>query len=343
MPCPSPRALVLGGYGLIGASAMRALSEAGFDVTGVGRSLAAARLVLPEAQWEIADLTRLEATDWAQLCAGHDVVVNAAGALQDGAGDDLSAIHEEMPRRLLAGLQGRDVRLVQISAAGVSPEASTEFFRSKARGDASIMASEVAHVILRPTLVLGQAAYGGTALLRAAAALPLVDWQMLPEARIQTVALADLSRAIVAAARGEVPAGTVADITEAESRPFPELVQDMRAWLGVPAPKLRLPLPGFALHLIGHGADLLAGFGWKSPLRSTALRALADGIIGDPTDWEKAGGPACRSLQQVLADTPATVQERWFARSYLLLPLIVGTLALFWMASGLWPHWDLAV
>jgi len=202
MPCPSPRALVLGGYGLIGASTMRALSEAGFNVTGVGRSLAAARLVLPQAQWEIADLTRLEATDWAQLCAGYDVVVNAAGALQDGAGDDLSAIHEEMPRRLLAGLQGRDVRLVQISAAGVSPESSTEFFRSKARGDASIMASEVAHVILRPTLVLGQAAYGGTALLRAAAALPLVDWRMLPEARIQTVALADLSRAIVAAARG---------------------------------------------------------------------------------------------------------------------------------------------
>lgn len=340
MPSPSPRALVLGGYGLIGASAMRALSEAGFDVTGVGRSLAAARLVLPQARWEIADLTRLEATDWAQLCAGYDVVVNAAGALQDGGGDDLCAIHEDMLRHLLAGVQGRDVRLVQISAAGVSPEASTEFFRSKARGDALIRASGVAHVILRPTLVLGQAAYGGTALLRAAAALPLVDWQMLPEARIQTVALADLNRAIVAAARGEVPAGTVADITEAESRPFPELVQDMRAWLGVPTPKLRLPLPGFALRLIDLGADLLAGLGWKSPLRSTALRALADGITGDPTDWEKAGGPACRSLQEVLANTPATVQERWFARSYLLLPLILATLALFWLASGLIGFWQ---
>lgn len=33
-----PTALVLGGYGLIGAACMAALTEAGFDVTGVGRS-----------------------------------------------------------------------------------------------------------------------------------------------------------------------------------------------------------------------------------------------------------------------------------------------------------------
>lgn len=32
---------------------------------------------------------------------------------------------------------------------------------------------------------------------------------------------------------------------------------------------------------------------------------------------------------------PATAQERWFARLYLLLPMIVGTLALFWILSGL--------
>jgi len=108
----------------------------------------------------------------------------------------------------------------------------------------------------------------------------------------------------------------------------------------VPTPKLRLPLPGFALRLIGHSADLLAGLGWKSPMRSTALRALADGIAGDPTDWEKADGPACRSLREVLADTPATVQERWFARSYLLLPLILTTLALFWLASGFIGLWQ---
>ncbi|MEC7964111.1 MAG: NAD-dependent epimerase/dehydratase family protein, partial [Pseudomonadota bacterium] len=46
-PAPAPpRALVLGGYGLIGAAAMRALMEAGFDVTGIGRSETSARRVL---------------------------------------------------------------------------------------------------------------------------------------------------------------------------------------------------------------------------------------------------------------------------------------------------------
>lgn len=335
-PAPTPpRALVLGGYGLIGAAAMRALMAAGFEVTGVGRSETAARRVLPQARWHFADVTTLSTTDWQALCADVDVVVNAAGALQDGGGTDLAAIHTTLPARLSAALVGSDTRLIQISAAGVSEEASTAFFRTKARGDAAIVAAGIDHVILRPTLVIGAAAYGGTALLRAVAALPLIDWRILEDTPVQTIALSDLTAAIVTAAKGDIAAGTIADLTEAEARPFPELIRDLRHWLGLPAPGLSLPLPGFMLSLVGKGADLLGLFGWRSPLRSTALTALSDGITGDPTHWLAAGGRPCRALTETLADLPATVQERWFSRLFLLFPLVIATLSLFWLASGL--------
>jgi hypothetical protein len=34
-------------------------------------------------------------------------------------------------------------------------------------------------------------------------------------------------------------------------------------------------------------------------------------------------------------DRPATVQEKWFARLYLLKPVVIATLVVFWCASGL--------
>ncbi len=80
---------------------------------------------------------------------------------------------------------------------------------------------------------------------------------------------------------------------------------------------------------------MLGYLGWRSPLRTTALRALEDGIRGDPGPWERAGRSSSRSLEQTLADMPATRQERPFARAYLALPLAICTLASCWCLSGL--------
>ena len=42
-----------------------------------------------------ADLSRMSAAaDWADLVEGHALIVNCAGALQDGARDDLAAVQE---------------------------------------------------------------------------------------------------------------------------------------------------------------------------------------------------------------------------------------------------------
>lgn len=329
------KAVVLGGYGLIGAACMRALSDAGFAVTGIGRSRRAALRTNPDADWIIRDLPAISADEWRGLLTGVDVVVNAAGALQDGGRDDLEAIHVGTIARLVAGASGLPVRIVQISAAGVAEDAETAFFRTKAQGDGIIRAQVSDWVILRPVLVLAPEAYGGTALLRAAAALPGIAPAILPDAMIQTVHVADVSAAVVSAARGEVASGTTADLTEAGAHRFPDLLATIRRWQGYPPAPLGVPVPTPVLAATGRVADLLGHLGWRSPLRTTALKALTRGIRGDPSAWQVAGGQACRSLGDTLRAMPATRQERLFARVYLALPLAIGILSLFWCLSGL--------
>ncbi|OWU84861.1 oxidoreductase [Oceanicola sp. 22II-s10i] len=328
------RVLVLGGYGLIGSACLRALKAQGFEVTGMGRSARSAEAVAPDIHWHIRDIGQVSVDDWRVLLDGVDAVVNASGALQDGARDDLEAIHVTALSRIAGAAEGRALRFVQISAAGVSEIAGTEFFRSKARGDA-VVAGMADHVILRPTLVLAPEAYGGTALLRAACAMPGVMPRILPDAPVQTVFIDDLAAAVVAAVRGDVTSGLVADLTGPEVWTFPDLSTRIRRWLGLPPAPWTPSVPYPLLRIGGAMADALGHLGWRSPLRTTALKALAEGIRGDPAVWNAAGAHPCRGLEATLAAMPATRQDVTYARMFLALPLAIGVLALFWLVSGL--------
>lgn len=329
-----PTALVLGGYGLIGSACCRALAHEGFRVIGLGRSHRSATASGLDQEWVIRDLAALTSEDWRALLDGVDVVVNAAGALQDGPRDNLDAIHSEMPRRLCEAM-GSDARLVQVSAAGVSPHASTEFFRSKARGDDHVTKSKCAWVILRPTLVLSPDAYGGTALLRGAAGLPAILPRVMPRSRIQVVHVEDLAACVAAAAKGRLASGTTLDVTGPGEHSLPELIAAIRRWQGFAAPKIEIPVPAFALRLAGRMADVAGHLGWRSPMRSTALEALRDGIEGDSDATRAAGLPAPRGLSAALSALPSTRQERMFARLYFVIPLSILILSAFWMISGI--------
>jgi hypothetical protein len=82
-------------------------------------------------------------------------------------------------------------------------------------------------------------------------------------------------------------------------------------------------------------ADGLGKLGWRSPLRSTAVKVLADGVTGVPADLSQFGVPPVKSFVQTLANMPARVEDRQFARMALLTPIIIATLIVFWFLSGL--------
>lgn len=330
------RVLVIGAYGFIGSALARRLHAAGHAVTGLGRDLQLGRRLLPAIGWRAADLTELQtAQAWLPWLADVDVVVNAAGALQSSGRDDVVAVHDTAIRALTDACEAAGIqRLVQVSAPATRADASTAFMRSKAAADAHIHASRLDWVILRPGLVIGRDAYGGSALLRALAVQPGLQALVYGDRPVQTVALDDVADTVLAAVEGVLPAGTDVDLVEDRPRPLREVVAALRAWLGMAPPRWQLDVPAAAAAGVARIADALGRLGWRSPLRSTALAVLGGGVTGDPGPLRGLTGRSRLDLQQTLERQPATVQERWFARSYLLMPLVLGCLSLFWLLSG---------
>lgn len=329
------RVLVLGAYGLIGAAIADRLLAAGLSVAGLGRSVEAARRARPEIDWFSADVaTLLRPADWTPFLENVDAVVNAAGALQDSARDNVTAVQRDAMLALYAASEAAGVRrFVQISAVGARADAKTMFMRTKGEADAALVASRLDWTILRPGLVISPAAYGGTALLRGLAGLPLVTPTISGGAPIQTVGVEDVSDAVRAVLMGEIPSRRSYDLVEDEARGLDEVVAAWRASLGrPPARRMSASLAlGRALFRMG---DVAGNLGWRPPMRSAALKEIEAGVLGDPGPWRAAGGRPMRPLVATLRRLPSTVQERWFGRLFLLKPAIVVTLALFWILSG---------
>lgn len=62
---------------------------------------------------------------------------------------------------------------------------------------------------------------------------------------------------------------------------------------------------------------------------------MTRGAIGDPTVWSETTGITATDIEAALAREPPSVQERWFARLYLLKALVFAVLGAFWLGTGI--------
>jgi len=332
--------LILGGTGFIGAAIMQRLIADGHRVTGLGRDTRAAEARFPDATLMHADLSRMSAAaDWADLVEGHALIVNCAGALQDGARDDLAAVQE---RAMLALYEAANLaggrRIVQISARTDGDGAATKFLATKRRADAALKASGLDHVILRPAVVIGRNAHGGTALVRALASFPFVIPAVHARSPVATVALDDVAEAVARAVDGRLQPGSDLDLAATGALTLGEVLALHRGWLGLAPAKVK-SVPAFLARPVTALADLAGRLGWRSPLRSTSLAVMEGGVEGGgatPAPF------ALRSLAQTLCENPSGVQDLWFARLYLLKAPVLVTLSAFWLLSGLIPLVEIA-
>jgi uncharacterized protein YbjT (DUF2867 family) len=338
------RILVTGGYGLIGAAVLARLHQDGFQVIGAGRGIEAARRRYPFAAWVEADFDRLLTPEaWRPLLHGVDAVVNCVGAFQTGARDDLQRVHEDAPHALFDACERWGPRrVVHVSAIGASPDAGSEFSRGKGVAEQDLAGRALDWLILRPGLVLAPAVYGGTALLRGLAGVPGVMPIVGADRRVQVVAIEDVATTVSWAMRDGVGLREGFDLVHPQRLPLGEIVRGYRRWLGFPERRV-WPVPHGLGRLAAAAADLLGWLGWRSPARSTALEQLAADIVGNPESWIAATGIRPQSFAEILAARSATVQDRWFARLYLLKPVALMALAAFWIATGvisLGPGWE---
>lgn len=290
---------------------------------------------LPVSRWIALDLRDVRGPgDWRPHLAGIEAVVNCAGALQDGGRDRTAAVHRTAPAALWSACEEAGVkRVVQVSAMGVDRGGATAFSRTKSEGDAALEASGLDWVILRPSVVVGRQAYGGSALFRALAALPLLP--KMPEAgKLDIVQLDDVVETVAQMVGPEAPSRVALELAGPERLSFEETVARYRAWFGWKPAQL-VAVPNWLMGTEWRAGDLAGRLGWRPPIRSTARREIERGAIGDGGEWRRLTGIAPQSLADALAAEPASVQERWFARLYLLKPLAIAVFALFWLTTGI--------
>lgn len=328
--------LILGATGFIGSHIAAKLAAEGHAVTGLGRDTVRLAARMPQISWVRADLGKLLiAENWKGLLEHQDVVVNCAGALQDGLSDNLKAVQIRAQLAMQDAAKAAGVKLiVQISADTSGPSGATEFLATKRAADEALAASGLPFVILRPALVIGRNAFGGTALLRALAAFPLVLPLVHADSPVSTVTLDDVAQTVSRAVSGEIATGSDLALATSDGT-LMDVVAEHRAWLGLPPARI-ISLPAFAAAPVSAIADALGWLGWRSALRSTAMRVMRHGV----TPAEARPPFPLEPASKFLARNPAGVQDFWFARLYLLKPLIVFCLSAFWLASGLVPLLD---
>jgi len=331
--------LVLGASGLIGRFVTDDLRARGFRVIGLARKLSPAQTMsaldieLPILILDAAALTR--------LLSEHavDVVVNCLGVLQDGPGSDTNAVHRDFVARLLQAVagSGRAIRLVHISIPGNAEADRTAFATTKREAERLIAASGIPHAILRPGFVVAPSAYGGSALLRALAAFPLDLPAREMGMPFQPVTVEDISATIAWLAAREIDDATVKavswDLMQSEPVTMAGVIKQFRHAFGT-AGWPAIAMPSFMLDLGARLGDLASTLGWMPPMRSTAIAELRRGVRGDPSAWIAATGITPKTLTDAIGRHPATIQDVWFARLFLIKALIFASLVVFWLVSG---------
>jgi uncharacterized protein YbjT (DUF2867 family) len=340
------RILVVGAYGFIGMAVAARLAADGHEVVGAGRRIRTASYRRPDLRWIRLDLAKArKPEEWAAILNGIDAVVNCAGVLQDKPGDSTEKVHVTGPAALFEACARQGIRrVVQISAVGVGAEGKTRFARTKFAAEERLKQLDLEWVILRPSLVVGRTAYGGTALLRAVAAIPFVLPLTRESASAQPVHVRDLARAVSFFVKPEAPARRVMEIAGPERLPLRKIIVAYRRWLGFPpAEIIRLP-PSIATAISKLG-DAVSWLGWRPPFRTTSLHQLSHAFAANPGEWTKITGIRPEPFESTLQLDPASAQDRWFAYLYLLKPVVIVALVLFWFVSaviGLGPARGLA-
>ncbi|WP_092258796.1 SDR family oxidoreductase [Bradyrhizobium sp. Rc3b] len=327
---------VIGGTGLLGSAIVAYLSSRGHSIVSMSRSVDFGG---PSAI--SVDLNQATSPSyWLPHLDGVEAVVNCAGVLQDSPKDSTSMVHHQGIANLFAACEQLKIRrVIHFSAIGVDRQTPSAFSETKLSGDKALMGRDLDWIILRPSVVIGRAAYGASALMRGLAALPALP--VMPNTgQLQIVLLEDVVQTVQHFLEPGAPTRTIVELVGPHLHSFPEVIALIRRWYRWP-PAHEIRLPNFASSVMYKFGDILSLLGWRPPVRSTAEREIRRGAVGDVGDMRRLGLHP-KGLPEFFASEPASVQERWFARMYLLKPAIFIVLSLFWISTAfvsLGPGW----
>lgn len=203
---------VFGGSGFLGRHVVRALAKAGYRVRVATRRPHLAqdlRVMGVVGQVQLVQANIRVPSSVERAVDGASGVVNLVGVLAESGRQSFSGLHAIGAKTIAEASAAAGIdKLIQVSAIGASAESESKYARSKADGEASVLAAVPSATILRPSIIFGTDdgffnMFGSIA--RFAPALPLFGGG---HSRFQPVFAGDVASAVLAAyerdeARGE--------------------------------------------------------------------------------------------------------------------------------------------
>lgn len=241
----SGQVTVFGGSGFLGRHVVRALARAGFRVMAGCRRPDLANYLQPLGRVGQIQVVQANVRYRASLAAAlrhADVAVNLVGVLAESGNQSFEAVHVEGARAMAEAAREAGVRrFVHVSAIGADPEGDSAYARSKAGGEAAVLAVYPDAVILRPSVVFGPEDdffNRFAALARFAPALPLIGGG---HTRFQPVFVGDVAEAVALAAAGAARPGAPHELGGPGVRTFREVLEYILATVQRRRPLVSVP------------------------------------------------------------------------------------------------------
>lgn len=332
--------LLTGATGFLGRRLLRELLAAGHRVVCAGRSPPAEGGA--RCEWLRLDFAQTPAEVWRTHLRGVDAVVNLVGIFRETRAAGFDALQTQAPRALFDACVGAGVsRVVQVSALGADARTDLPFLASKYAADHHLLSLPLDACVAQPSLVFGPDGASSRRFL-ALAGLPCL---LLPAGGLQRIQPVHVDDAVAALhMMVQAPAGQLRGrripLVGPRALSLRDYLLALRGALGLPPPRLRLPVPAALVMLAAGVGDLrrdalLGRAAWAMLERgSTADAAAMTGLLGRPP--RPPAGFIAPDLRCALR-TQAQLDG--------LMPLLKLSLAIVWLASavvslGLYPVAD---
>lgn len=284
------RVAVTGAAGFVGRNLVPALRAEGQDVRGLVRpgSSVAGDLGMDTVRGDVRQLQSLR-----DLVEGCDLVVHLAASFSPE--EDGPEIIVEGTRSMLAAAAESGVnRLIFLSCLGAEAAAHSDYLRAKWKAEQLVRSSEIPHVILRPSVILGRGDGVTQPLATIIRSLPVIPIPGSGEHRSQPVDVADVVQCVLTALRGETMVGEEISVGGPSFITLRQLSDLLSGELNVFKPKVLVPdrwVPAVT-PILPPGARALF-----APARLATIR---QGIVASPGIVQRAFGFTPRSVVPLL-------------------------------------------